>query len=58
MTGILVGVDGSDHSRRALGWAMGEAVRRHAPMTVVTVRPPEARPASENLLGAACPPGR
>ena len=26
MAGIIVGVDGSDHSRRALDWAMREAV--------------------------------
>lgn len=51
MTGILVAVDGSDHSRRALGWAMREALQRHAPLTVVIVRPPEARPATEIYWG-------
>jgi nucleotide-binding universal stress UspA family protein len=35
--GIVVGVDGSGHSRRALEWAMKEAVIRHAPLTVLTV---------------------
>jgi nucleotide-binding universal stress UspA family protein len=37
MPGIIVGVDGSDHSRRALQWAVGEAAARHAPLTVLTV---------------------
>jgi nucleotide-binding universal stress UspA family protein len=46
MAGIIVGVDGSDHSRRALGWAMHEAVLRHAPLTVATVRPAPVRPAT------------
>jgi nucleotide-binding universal stress UspA family protein len=38
MPGIIVGIDGSDHSRRALRWAVGEAAARHAPLTVLTVR--------------------
>jgi len=37
MPGIIVGVDGSDHSRRALEWAIGEAAVRRAPLTVLTV---------------------
>jgi nucleotide-binding universal stress UspA family protein len=37
MSGILVGVDGSGHSQRALDWAIREAVVRHAPLTVLTV---------------------
>lgn len=37
MSGILVGVDGSDHSRKALAWAAREAGIRHAPLTVVNV---------------------
>ncbi len=37
MSGIIVGVDGSDHSRRALEWAMREAALRQMPLTVVTV---------------------
>lgn len=37
MPGIIVGVDGSPHSQRALEWAMKEAALRHAPLTVVTV---------------------
>lgn len=37
MSGIIVGVDGSGHSHRALEWAMNEAAVRHAPLTVITV---------------------
>jgi nucleotide-binding universal stress UspA family protein len=37
MSGIVVGVDGSGHSQRALEWAIKEAAIRHAPLTVVTV---------------------
>ena len=37
MPGIIVGVDGSGHSQRALQWAMKEAAIRHAPLTVLTV---------------------
>ena len=37
MPGIIVGVDGSGHSQRALEWAMKEAAIRHAPLTVLTV---------------------
>lgn len=37
MPGIVVGIDGSAHSERALIWAMKEAAIRHAPLTVLTV---------------------
>lgn len=37
MPGILVGVDGSGHSQRALEWAAREAGIRHAPLVVLTV---------------------
>jgi nucleotide-binding universal stress UspA family protein len=37
MPGIIVGIDGSEHSRRALEWAIKEAALRHAPLTVLTV---------------------
>jgi nucleotide-binding universal stress UspA family protein len=37
MSGIIVGVDGSGHSQRALEWAMKEAAIRHTPLTVLTV---------------------
>jgi nucleotide-binding universal stress UspA family protein len=38
MPGIIVGIDGSSHSRRALDWAINEAVIRRAPLTVLTVQ--------------------
>jgi nucleotide-binding universal stress UspA family protein len=38
MPGIIVGIDGSHHSRRALQWAISEAACRHAPLTVLTVQ--------------------
>ena len=38
MPGIIVGIDGSDHSRRALKWAVREAAVRQAPLTVFTVQ--------------------
>jgi nucleotide-binding universal stress UspA family protein len=47
MSGILVGVDGSDYSRRALSWAMREAAHHHVPLTVMTVHPGPVRPATE-----------
>ena len=37
MPGIIVGVDGSGHSQRALEWAMKEAAMRHDALTVLTV---------------------
>jgi nucleotide-binding universal stress UspA family protein len=37
MPGIIVGIDGSAHSRKALEWAIGEAAVRHAPLSVLTV---------------------
>ena len=37
MSGIIVGVDGSGHSQRALERAMNEAAIRHVPLTVLTV---------------------
>jgi nucleotide-binding universal stress UspA family protein len=38
MSGIIVGIDGSAHSRRALEWAVGEAAIRRAPLTVLAVQ--------------------
>jgi nucleotide-binding universal stress UspA family protein len=38
MPGIIVGIDGSGQSRRALHWAIHEAAVRHAPLTVLTVQ--------------------
>jgi nucleotide-binding universal stress UspA family protein len=37
MSGILVGIDGSNHSERALEWAIKEAALRHAPLRVLAV---------------------
>jgi nucleotide-binding universal stress UspA family protein len=37
VSGIIVGADGSAHSRRALGWAASEAALRHVPLTVISV---------------------
>ncbi len=36
MTGIVVGVDGSDHSERALAWALEEAQLRKVAVVAVT----------------------
>ncbi len=36
MPKIVVGIDGSGHSRRALEWAMKEAATRRWPVTVIT----------------------
>jgi nucleotide-binding universal stress UspA family protein len=37
MPGIIVGIDGSAHSHRALEWAISEATARHVALTVLTV---------------------
>jgi len=37
MSGIIVGIDGSGHSQRALEWAMKEAAIRHTSLVVLTV---------------------
>ena len=39
MPGIVVGVDGSEHSQRSLEWAMKEAALRHTLLTVLAVHP-------------------
>jgi nucleotide-binding universal stress UspA family protein len=39
MPGIIVGVDGSAHSLRALDWALREAQIRSVPLTVIAVNP-------------------
>jgi nucleotide-binding universal stress UspA family protein len=46
MPGIVVGVDGSDHSHRALIWAMRQAAQQQVPLTVLAVRPEPVRPAT------------
>jgi nucleotide-binding universal stress UspA family protein len=40
MPGIIVGIDGSAGSRRALEWAVSEAAIRRAPLTVLTAVQP------------------
>ena len=47
MSGVFVGVDGSDHSRLALAWAVREAARQAMPLTVISVRPTPVRPATD-----------
>jgi len=37
MPGIVVGIDGSEHSQHVLEWAMREAALKKAPLTVLTV---------------------
>jgi nucleotide-binding universal stress UspA family protein len=37
MTGIIVGIDGSNHSQHALEWAVREAAVRRVPLTVIAV---------------------
>ena len=52
MSGIVVGVDGSDHSHRALIWAMRHAAGQHVPLTVLAVRPDPVRPVTGIYWGA------
>ncbi|TVZ05348.1 universal stress protein [Trebonia kvetii] len=40
MSGIVVGIDGSGHSERALEWAVREAGLRQVPLTVIAVHQP------------------
>lgn len=56
MPGIVVGVDGSDHSRRALIWAMRQAAQQHVPLTVLAVHPDPIRPATGIYWGARAYP--
>jgi nucleotide-binding universal stress UspA family protein len=60
MPGIVVGVDGSPNSERALDWAMRQAAAVRVPLTVITVHEvpksywggiPVVGPADETLLG-------
>ena len=60
MPGIVVGVDGSPNSERALDWAMKQAAAVHAALTVIAVHEvpksywggiPVIGPADEPLLG-------
>jgi nucleotide-binding universal stress UspA family protein len=60
MPGIVVGIDGSPNSERALDWAMRQAAAVRTPLTVITVHEvpksywggiPVIGPADESLLG-------
>jgi nucleotide-binding universal stress UspA family protein len=60
MPGIIVGIDGSEHSRRALEWAINEAAVRQVPLTVLTVHQaaafwsgPVSTPGDEDLTTEA-----
>jgi nucleotide-binding universal stress UspA family protein len=66
MSGIVVGLDGSEEAQRALEWAMGEAAVRNTPLNVVAVHQiaidhwglgelhyPEDEPARQRVLDAA-----
>jgi nucleotide-binding universal stress UspA family protein len=48
MPGIIVGIDGSHHSTRALEWALKEAALQHAQLTVLTVHSVPASPWTGN----------
>ena len=52
MSGIVVGIDESVHSHRALDWAMREAALRRTDLTVFTVIPAMASPWSSFRIGA------
>ncbi len=51
MSGIIVGVEESEHAREALRWALREAALRQVALTVMTVRPGEVRPATMIFWG-------
>jgi nucleotide-binding universal stress UspA family protein len=61
MPGIIVGIDGSARSRKALEWAVSEAAVRNAPLTVLTVHQavagfftsPVEYPGDQNLTSEA-----
>jgi nucleotide-binding universal stress UspA family protein len=55
MTGIVVGVDGSAHSERALGWAVNEAAARRSPLTVIIVYPVGDRAGALSSVSTASP---
>lgn len=46
MSGMVVGVDGSPHSLKALEWALTESALRKSPLTVLAVSP-----VATNVLG-------
>jgi nucleotide-binding universal stress UspA family protein len=49
MSGIVVGVTGSEHSGRVLEWAMREASHHQLPLEVMAVRHDQVRPATRVL---------
>ena len=51
MPAIVVGIDGSEHARRALGWAVREAALRRVPLSVLTVN----QAVAGTFTGAAVP---
>jgi len=53
MSRIIVGIDGSGHSQRALEWALREAALRRVPVTVLTVY----QALRDNLVFVASYPG-
>ena len=48
MSGITVGIDGSNHSADALDWAIREATIRHTAVTVLAVDSVPASPWTGN----------
>ena len=57
MPEIVVGIDGSPNSERALDWAMKEAADLHAPLTVIAVHEVVKGYWTDNpVTGAADPP--
>lgn len=57
MPGIVVGIDGSPHSERALDWAMKQAAAVKAPLTVITVHEvPKSYWGNMPVIGPADPP--
>jgi len=50
MPGIVVGIDGSHHSTRALEWALKEGALQHASVTVLTVHVVPASPWTGNRM--------
>ena len=52
---IVVGIDGSAHTDKALGWAAGEALRRQATLAVVHTWMPPYPLGPEDLLADLSP---
>jgi nucleotide-binding universal stress UspA family protein len=51
---IVVGVDGSESSDRALRWAIQQAVLEHRPLTVVHASQAATAPDADAVVAAAC----